>query len=303
MAVNIDTMTPPLLPLLCPRCGEPLAFEHGTLRCHRDESTIISRGGIWDLLDEEKRREHEAFLGIYRDIRRAEGRGSRDASYYLALPFGEEEGERGREWELRAESMMWLQELFAAEHLGPALRVLDAGAGNCWLTRHLAAWGAIVVALDINDDDEDGLGAGSHYLRSLPIDFDRVIADFGNLPFRDGEFDLVLFNGAFHYAEDQPTIIAEALRVLRRGGRIVLIDSPVYHDRASGWKMLAERSRQSRAGFLTFDGLAALAERFGLICEIHPPQRSLASRAKKRLAEIRIGREIATMARVVMRRA
>jgi ArsR family transcriptional regulator len=44
------------------------------------------------------------------------------------------------------------------------------------------------------------------------------------LPFDDASQDAVVFHQVLHYAEDPASAIAEASRVLRPGGRLVVID-------------------------------------------------------------------------------
>ncbi len=196
--------------------------------------------------------------------------------------------------------MEWLRGELSRNGAGRTLDVLDAGAGNCWLTRWLAEWGHTAVALDMNVDARDGLVAGRHYLDRLPIRFDRVRADFEHLPFAGQSFDAVVFNGAFHYAQDMRAVLAEALRVLRPGGEIVIIDSPIYSDFLSGMKMLNERAEAGRAAFLTFSGLQLMADALGLCLHVEIERTPLFGRLKRVVKQWRMGREIATMGRVVL---
>jgi ubiquinone/menaquinone biosynthesis C-methylase UbiE len=56
---------------------------------------------------------------------------------------------------------------------------------------------------------------------------ERVTYSLGDaraLPFPDGEFDAVFSNGSLHEWEDPGTILGEAYRVLRRGGRLLVSD-------------------------------------------------------------------------------
>jgi ubiquinone/menaquinone biosynthesis C-methylase UbiE len=51
------------------------------------------------------------------------------------------------------------------------------------------------------------------------------LADIFRLPFPAGnEFDAVLFHQVLHYLDDPGTAVADAARVLRPGGRIVIAD-------------------------------------------------------------------------------
>lgn len=258
--------------------------------------------GIYDFLTPELFGHHQGFLDQYHRIRRSEKRGAEQAAWYLALPSVSEDHPFRKEWEQRKESMEWLRKFLAESFPKRNLNILDAGAGNCWLTRQLAEWGHNTVALDIDDDPRDGLGAGSHVLASLPISFQRVRADFAQLPFVESTFDLVVFNGSFHYALDQGQVLDEALRVVRPTGAVVVIDSPVYTTAEDGEKMVSERAEQGRARYLTIMGLNDLANARGLPLEVFTPRFGFFGWLRKQVTEIRRGREIAMMDRIVFRK-
>jgi SAM-dependent methyltransferase len=98
-----------------------------------------------------------------------------------------------------------------------AQRALDAGCGDGWYARELAARGASVTAIDASE----AMLAYARERSPSGIEFRR--ADLGAaLPFTDGSFDLVLSALAIHYVRDYLALFAEFARVLRRGGRLVL---------------------------------------------------------------------------------
>jgi ArsR family transcriptional regulator len=53
---------------------------------------------------------------------------------------------------------------------------------------------------------------------------DIKLGDFNNLPVGDGEFDTVIFHQVLHYAQHPEAVIAEAIRTLAPGGRLVIVD-------------------------------------------------------------------------------
>ena len=65
-------------------------------------------------------------------------------------------------------------------------------------------------------------------------------ADMYRLPLANAAFDTVVLQMVLHYAEDPPGVIAEAARVLRRGGRLIVIDL-VAHNRTDLSGKLAHR--------------------------------------------------------------
>ena len=61
------------------------------------------------------------------------------------------------------------------------------------------------------------------------------------LPFADAQADLVVFNASLHYSTDYGRTLGEACRVLRTGGRIVVMDTPIYRHDSAGKQMVDER--------------------------------------------------------------
>jgi ubiquinone/menaquinone biosynthesis C-methylase UbiE len=174
------------------------------------------------------------FLQDYGHIRSAEGRGSEESVYYRALPFTDLTGRNSDQWRIRARTFRYFVHRVLPR---PCSKVLDLGAGNCWLSYRLAELGHQPVAVDIFSDSRDGLRAARHY----PISFPLVEADFNQLPFAKSSFDLVVFNASFHYSADYARTLAEARRCLRPEGRVVILDSPVYKLSQHGEQMRVER--------------------------------------------------------------
>ena len=311
--------------IVCPECRAPLTRIEDILVCDEHGRVAGVNNGVVDFSEAEKDI-HEEFLTSYRTIRAREGRGSTDPEWYRRLPEVAQGSAHAREWRLRSESLAWLKRYLTEGDrtegdrtegnrtegnrtegnrngdppLAPDSRVLDAGAGNCWLSHHLIGWGYRVVALDLNNDEFDGLGAARSYPPATLEHLERICAPFKPLPFADESFDLIVYNGAFHYALDDRKALAEAVRVLRPGGRIIIIDSPFYRDASSGERMLAERGERGRAGYLVYEHISQLAKEFNMEARYHLPNIGFLRRIKRRLTEIRLGREIATMPRTII---
>ncbi|NLX21008.1 MAG: class I SAM-dependent methyltransferase [Phycisphaerae bacterium] len=60
-----------------------------------------------------------------------------------------------------------------------------------------------------------------------------VTADSEHLPFADGSFDVVTCSNSFHHYPHQQAVIHDIRRVLRPGGRLLLIDG--FRDNIVGW--------------------------------------------------------------------
>jgi SAM-dependent methyltransferase len=185
------------------------------------------------------------FLDDYVKIRHAEGRGSPDSDYYLALPYRDITGRLQDQWSMRATSYRYLESrvLPAFEkRLARPLRIADLGAGNCWLSYRLALRGHRPIAIDILSDPLDGLGAGRHYQARTP--FPRVVAEFDDLPLAAGSLDAAVYNASIHYSTNYRRTLAEIRRVLAPGAPFVIVDSPVYRRPEHGQMMVRERHRQ-----------------------------------------------------------
>lgn len=197
------------------------------------------------------------FRAEYGAHRAAEGRAHGDAEM-LALPYLAA-GPLARQWAVRARSfdafVRLVLEPVRQETAGRAPRLLDLGAGNGWLSYRAALAGCDAVAVDLRDDQVDGLGAASAYQRALEAfaetagSLRRVAASFDALPLPPADFDVVVFNASLHYALDLGVVLREARRALRPGGRLVVLDSPFYSRDAAGAAMVAEKHRDAAARF------------------------------------------------------
>ncbi len=217
--------------LICPQCrGHFVVHGHGgarALQCANCATRYALANGIPRLLVPERAPSLRAFCEKYDRLRLQEGWASTQPEFYLCLPFEDRSGKHLAEWRLRAKSFQQLQIWLKKEYGVRALRILDAGAGSGWMSRLLAA-SHEVLATDVN--------AGPHGLDALAIEqrrFLTVQAELECLPLASNSFDLIIANASAHYANDVRRFFAEAARVLRPGGRLLVMDSPVYRDEAA----------------------------------------------------------------------
>jgi SAM-dependent methyltransferase len=253
-----------------------LGNEHEALECAECGSVLRQAQGIWEALPESRRAYFDRFIRDYETIRKVEGRGSENAAFYLGLPFEDQTEQNQWQWAIRARTYKYLAQRIIPEieaSRSQPLTVLDLGAGNGWLSYRLAGQGHRPIAIDLQTNAFDGLGAAVHYRHSLPALFPRFQAELDCLPFTDGQFDCAIFNASFHYSENYHCTLAEAIRCVRDGGTIVIADSPTYAREESGRQMVDERQRmfKERFGFAS-DGLTS--------CEYLTKERLLALEAK-----------------------
>ncbi len=111
-------------------------------------------------------------------------------------------------------------------HLSGQETILDLGAGRGWAAKQFALRGCRVVALDVVADENVGLGRARALLDHAGTYFDRIISDGENLPFLEGQFDIVFCAAALHHSANLPLLLQNISRVLKPGGRLCAINEP-----------------------------------------------------------------------------
>ncbi len=104
------------------------------------------------------------------------------------------------------------------------MKVLDFGAGTCWIAKALWQMGCSVIATDVS---EEALRLGRRLFDEYPLpskppcSWETRLFDGLRLPLEDGEADRIICFDAFHHVPNQETVIKEFYRTLRTGGLIV----------------------------------------------------------------------------------
>jgi ArsR family transcriptional regulator len=122
----------------------------------------------------------------------------------------------------------WAAWARALGHLLPALDVADIGCGDGYLTLEAARWARSVTGIDRSDDVLErarGLAARRHVAN---VEWKK--GDLTRLPLRDGSVDLALLAQSLHFARDPERAVAEAVRVLRPGGRVLILDLKTHRE-------------------------------------------------------------------------
>ncbi len=158
-----------------------------------------------------------------------------------------------------------LREVFAATD-PKGLRVLEVGAGTGRDSLALAAAGAEVVTLDYAPRS---LGLIRDAARAADARVHVVGGDGLRLPFPDESFDLVFHQGLLEHFRDPGPLLRENVRVLKKGG-LLLVDVPQrYHYYTLGKHLLMLFDRWF-AGWETEFSIGELEGRMsevGLRCE------------------------------------
>ncbi|MBZ5686809.1 MAG: class I SAM-dependent methyltransferase [Acidobacteriia bacterium] len=110
---------------------------------------------------------------------------------------------------------------FAA--ISPGTRVLDVGCGTGVVAITAARLGARVDAIDLTPQL---IERARENARIAQVEIQFLEADAEQLPFRDGEFDVVVSQFAHMFAPRPEVATREMLRVLRSGGTIAFSTWP-----------------------------------------------------------------------------
>jgi ArsR family transcriptional regulator len=153
----------------------------------------------------------------------------------------------GRSWEAIGQ-MLFL--------LTPRVRIADLGAGDGTLSRLLARQAESVHCVD-NSPRMVQVGralAKKEHLRNLTY----VLGNIEKVPLPDRSIDLALLSQALHHAENPRLALAEAFRILKPGGRLLILDlrahrfekaRELYADRWLGFKENELHDWIEEAGF------------------------------------------------------
>ncbi len=119
----------------------------------------------------------------------------------------------GRSWKGFAETLLMLM---------PPLDIADLGAGEGTFTQLLARRARRVIAVD---NSEKMVDYGTELIARHGIrNIEYRLGDLECPPIDDASVDLAFFSQALHHAVHPQRAIDQAMRILRPGGRIVVLD-------------------------------------------------------------------------------
>ena len=178
----------------------------------------------------------------------------------------------------------------------PNIDVADLGCGEGYLTIETARWARRVIAIDRSPDV---LVRGRALAKRRGVS--NIVwkrGDLDKLPIADASVDLAVLSQALHHADRPERALAEAHRILRPGGRVLLLDLRAHDqswvrakvgDKWLGFSDDALRSLICGAGFDTvnvrvgarrtgdpFTVLIAVGSKDGPQAKGHRPQRPVA---------------------------
>ena len=119
----------------------------------------------------------------------------------------------GRSWQGLAETLLSLM---------PPMTIADLGAGEGTFSQLLARRAKKVIAVD---HSEKMVEYGRELARKHGVkNLEYRKGDLEDVPIRDEAVDLAFFSQALHHAQHPERAVAEAARILKPGGRIVVLD-------------------------------------------------------------------------------
>jgi ubiquinone/menaquinone biosynthesis C-methylase UbiE/biotin operon repressor len=124
----------------------------------------------------------------------------------------------GHSWKGIAEALLKLM---------PPMVIADLGAGEGTISQLMAQRAKRVIAVD---NSEKMVEFGMDLARKHAIaNLEYRLGDLEAVPIRTGTVDLAFLSQALHHAVHPERAIAEANRILKRGGRIAILDLVRHH--------------------------------------------------------------------------
>lgn len=153
----------------------------------------------------------------------------------------------GRSWQGLSEMLLTLL---------PPLVIADLGAGEGTVSQLLARRAKRVIAVD---NSEKMVEFGSELARSHGVkNLEYRLGDLESLPIAKNEVDVALFGQSLHHAQHPATAMAEAHRVLKPNGRVIVLDllkhnfeeaRTLYADLRLGFTQVELQRLLTEAGF------------------------------------------------------
>lgn len=136
----------------------------------------------------------------------------------------------------------WFLWASALASLLPRLEVADFGCGTGALSVSIAQWAKKVTAIDYSPHALEKARERARREGISNIGFLRE--DLHDLSLPTGKTDLVVLSQSLHHMEDPEAVVREAARILKRGGRAVVLELMPHEER---W--VTERLGHRHLGF------------------------------------------------------
>lgn len=139
-----------------------------------------------------------------------------------------------------------LKSLFPSKEQNSLGELLDVGTGSGSMLRVLSGYAKHAIGLDISTQALRVARAKVHGAGLNHCEFKR--GDMYELPFADHSFDAVTFDQVLSVADKPAIALREAVRVLRNGGRIIVVENEQRLDESGDKPQYMMRQWLERAG-------------------------------------------------------
>jgi ArsR family transcriptional regulator len=176
-----------------------------------EEGRTNGQGSLWTLLDEQF-----ALAAKDRAVREDEAR------LQEVLRLRHENFDTHGDTKQLVPGRSWAAWARALGHLLPQLDVADIGCGEGYLTLEAARWARTVVGIDRSAKVLDRARGLASRRRVRNVRWKQ--GDLARLPLGDETVDVALLSQALHHAHNPAQAVAEAVRILRPKGRVLVLD-------------------------------------------------------------------------------
>ncbi len=200
--------------LICENCSSEYPVEDGIINFLNNPSdTVVAERKAMDLdeyLSDEAGTKYRINSETIRKFR----------DKFLAFPQGDGSFffKRGGSFQTIAEASDRFYSTFNSLGINGRESVLEIGACFAFAAFKFAQKGCRVAALDISNY----LKVSDVYIEQAY--FERVFSDMHDMPFNDNTFDIVFGAAVLHHSKDLGKAFNEIYRVLKPGGRLILIN-------------------------------------------------------------------------------
>lgn len=199
----------------------------GTSHLYKMEAQVGVRAGLWEAI----RSASEEWKEVGQDAKRLEAAlRRRSGRHFIA-------GSAAQWQQMREEAYGRLFPLEAAMGLLPReWAVADLGCASGLMVANLARHVRKVVGVD---HDADMLKAAQAHCKELK-NAEIVAGDLQALPLKEALFDAAIMVLVLAWIEDPAKALAEAARILKPGGKLVVVDIS-HHDRTDFFRSMRQR--------------------------------------------------------------